>query len=376
MDSLKALAFIVGYFVIIYFIVNYEHKKKSFEIDAKPLSEQTLFRLAIIIPIVSFLYFGVFAWWGKTPVISAHGFKRFIEISTLPLGLLSLTIPFTAVINNIHRTIQTNEQIEQTKRKSESDLFYSHRKDFVSYVGEKIKPSRDVEFTLLKIEYNKKTSYSDEIVRNIIPQKHNLKITIGQLHLIYYRLYYKTTPTKVITLQSNNKKIKINNLLTSLDKYLLEISKLEINKNDSIEIQMEKISKNANAQVKISKCINLLYLSIHSKIESNNLKTLKIQYFNQSHKEWVELELSTLICSDSQLKQMVSDFIKIYNIFLNYDGLSSITLHKYPNIYDFINLDTNYITFCKNNKFQEKYDFKVSYTDNKYKRSFFKKLEQ
>lgn len=107
---------------------------KTYKIDAKPLTQQTLFWLAIVIPIVSFIYFGLFAWWGKTPVLSAHGFERFIKISTLPLGLLSLAIPFTAVINNIHRTVQTNEQINQTKKKNEFDLFYSHRKNFIECV--------------------------------------------------------------------------------------------------------------------------------------------------------------------------------------------------------------------------------------------------
>lgn len=152
-------------------IVNHQHKKKSFEIDAKPLSEQTLFRLAIIIPVVSFFYFGAVVWWGKTPVISTLGFERFIKISTLPLGLLSLAIPFTAVINNIHRTIQTNEQIEQTKRKSESDLFYSHRKYFVSYVSERIKPSSDIDFTLLEIEYKKKFPTKNKSFRNSTQKK-------------------------------------------------------------------------------------------------------------------------------------------------------------------------------------------------------------
>lgn len=73
---------------------------------------------------------------------------------------------------------------------------------------------------------------------------------------------------------------------------------------------------------------------------------------------------------------MLSNFIKIYNVFLNYDGLPSITQHKYPSIYNLINLDTNYITFYKNNEFQEEYYFRVNYTNNKYKRSFFKKLEK
>lgn len=346
---------------------------KTYKIDAKPLTQQTLFWLAIVIPIVSFIYFGLFAWWGKTPVFSAHGFERFIKISTLPLGFLTLAIPFTAVINNIHRTIQTNEQIEQTKRKSESDLFYSHRKDFVSYVNEKIKSVYQFKFNLTKIEYISEYPGSPKKMRTTSPYTCNLALTIGQLHLIYYRLYYNTTPTQVITIQSKNKKNRINNLLTALDRYLLQISKLEISKKDSEDIQIGRILKNAEEQIKICKCINLLYLSIHSKIESKDLKTLKIQFYDG--KKWIRFELSTLVCSDSQLKEMLNEFIKIYNILLNYDGLSSITLHKYPNIYAFINTNTSYITFCKNDEFQEDYNFRVTLTDSKYKRSFLNMLE-
>ncbi|EMU8999206.1 hypothetical protein AAA733_002267 [Providencia rettgeri] len=132
------------YLLIITIIFGIARFFKTYKIDAKPLTQQTLFWLAILIPIVSFIYFGLFAWWGKTPVFSAHGFERFIKISTLPLGLLSLAIPFTAVINNIHRTVQTNEQIEQTKQKNKNDIHFSHQKfaiDFFSvYIQKKIKP--------------------------------------------------------------------------------------------------------------------------------------------------------------------------------------------------------------------------------------------
>ncbi|WP_272657027.1 MULTISPECIES: hypothetical protein [unclassified Providencia] len=129
---------------------------KTFKIDAKPLTQQTLFWLAIIIPIASFIYFGLFAWWGKTPVFSAHGFERFIKISTLPLGLLSLAIPFTAVINNIHRTVQTNEQIEQAQDKNKNDLYFSHRKNIIDIFNSLTKEKIDFKFndrSIINISY-------------------------------------------------------------------------------------------------------------------------------------------------------------------------------------------------------------------------------
>ncbi len=137
---------VVGYvsmlLLIIFIAWIYEYKKrrkkpssglKYFEMDEKPLTNQTLFWLAIAVPFFSFCYFGAFSWYGKPILFNADGFERFIKISTLPLGLLSLSIPFIAVINNIHRTIQTNKQIESASVKNNSDLYFSHRKNTIDY---------------------------------------------------------------------------------------------------------------------------------------------------------------------------------------------------------------------------------------------------
>ena len=52
---------------------------------------------------------------------------------------MSLCIPFVAIVNNIHRTIQTDEQIQQTKTKNRTDLFYSHQKNYIEYFNTSIK---------------------------------------------------------------------------------------------------------------------------------------------------------------------------------------------------------------------------------------------
>lgn len=108
-------------------------RRKAFSMDEKPLTKQYLFKQSLRVPCISSLYFGILSWMGHTPQFNSDGFINFIEISKLPIALLSLTIPFVIVVNNIHRTIQTDKQIEEAKRKNLSDSYYSHFKHVVDY---------------------------------------------------------------------------------------------------------------------------------------------------------------------------------------------------------------------------------------------------
>lgn len=93
------------------------------------LGSQTLFWLVVLSPLTYFGIFGAFAWQGYDVSMTAEGFKKFIDISTLPIALLSLSIPLTALVTYLHSTAQTAKQIE----KNEHELFYLHRREFVYY---------------------------------------------------------------------------------------------------------------------------------------------------------------------------------------------------------------------------------------------------
>jgi hypothetical protein len=99
--------------------------------NAEPLTRQPLFTAAIAIPIISFLALGYICWSGHSLDISASGFNNFLAISKLPLGALSLSIPFGVVVNNVHRTIQTDKQIKEAEKKNKIDFFYAHRKNTI-----------------------------------------------------------------------------------------------------------------------------------------------------------------------------------------------------------------------------------------------------
>jgi len=105
-----------------------------------------LFWLVILVPIFYFFEFGYFSWQGRSVSLSAAGFTKFIDISKLPIGLLSLSIPLTALVAKLHSTAQTakqiklsNKQIDIAEAKNNQDLFYLHRREFIAYyqqVGE------------------------------------------------------------------------------------------------------------------------------------------------------------------------------------------------------------------------------------------------
>lgn len=80
---------IMFYVVMLIYILYLTYKYKWYLLNEQNLIKQKLFWLSIGIPVLSFFYFGIFAWWGKVPVLSAHGYTRFYEISKFPLMLLN-----------------------------------------------------------------------------------------------------------------------------------------------------------------------------------------------------------------------------------------------------------------------------------------------
>lgn len=125
-----------GYPLIIFVVyiigeILYLKATNGFNMNTRPLTEQRLFWSAIRIPLIAFLWFGIFSWKGTGLLISSEGFNNFLNISKLPLACLSLSLPLGVIVNNIHRTIQTNKQIEETEKKNKNDIYYSHIKFIV-----------------------------------------------------------------------------------------------------------------------------------------------------------------------------------------------------------------------------------------------------
>ncbi|ATX04282.1 hypothetical protein CU079_23040 [Citrobacter freundii] len=100
------------------------------------LLKQPLFIASILIPLHTFLIYGLWIWKDYSLNFTSSGFNNFLEISKLPLLLLASAVPLAAIVNNIHRTIQVEKQITETSRKNHSDSYYTHLK-FVTESFEK-----------------------------------------------------------------------------------------------------------------------------------------------------------------------------------------------------------------------------------------------
>lgn len=99
-----------------------------FELSHKNLFNQPLFFISIFIPLYLFLSIGMWSWQGHSIDFTSYGFNNFLTISKLPLLFLASSVPLTSIVNNIHRTIQTEKQITETEKKNITDSYFTHFK--------------------------------------------------------------------------------------------------------------------------------------------------------------------------------------------------------------------------------------------------------
>lgn len=171
----------------------YLYKVKAFHMNAEPLTHQPLFKAAIIAPIVSFFLLGTITWTGHNFKIDSDGFNTFLNISKLPLAALSLSIPLGVIVNNIHRTIQTDKQIKEAEKKNKIDGFYAHRKNTIemfenlpfksfNVVGKKHTLSFDNNYSIYRECYPFASTTSDNFVAEsyFTDRAKNLWIYLGQ----------------------------------------------------------------------------------------------------------------------------------------------------------------------------------------------------
>lgn len=108
-----------------------------FELDTEHgLIRQGLLWLAIGIPLAMGLAFGLWAWTGYEVSLNAEGYKKFVEISLLPLAIMSTSLPLAALVSRFHSTQQAARQIILSKSKNNLDAYYAHRKSMFEYFKE------------------------------------------------------------------------------------------------------------------------------------------------------------------------------------------------------------------------------------------------
>lgn len=193
MDISYSLFLLGFYFIAIIIYAFYLYKINAFRMNAEPLTNQHLFWAAIIIPFSAFIVVGIICWYGKSLRLDSTGFDNFLSISKLPLALLSLSLPFGVVVNNVHRTIQTDKQIKEAERKNKADGFYSHRKNTIEIfenlpfrsfevVGKTHQIKFDNNYTTYKYCYPNAstTSYDFEADEHFTVRTHNIWLALKE----------------------------------------------------------------------------------------------------------------------------------------------------------------------------------------------------
>ncbi|MEQ4671844.1 hypothetical protein AB7W30_16580 [Providencia manganoxydans] len=248
------------YFHAIATIMTVAYVAKPFGMDSKPLTQQSLFWLAIIIPIFSFLYFGIFSWYPFEIQLGGENYKDFIVNNAFPLGLLSLSIPFTAIVNNIHRTIQTDAQINQTHSKNSIDLYLNHKKSAIEFFEKNLKYSLSIKIipnTLSKVQ----NSYTGQKLEE-------LKLTLTTEIYIKnpYYLYNK------IFITSENAKSIIPSLSNISEQYLDDV------KNQWMIINKIFKENNSPSEYEETERYKIFILSLNTESK----KMMEILCINQS----------------------------------------------------------------------------------------------
>ncbi|WP_411696597.1 hypothetical protein [Enterobacter pasteurii] len=297
---------------VIYLYIEYKQLKSKggFSMNEKPLSEQLLFRAAIRVPLISFIFFGCFAWSGHPPSFTSKGFSNFIERGKLPLGLLSLSIPFLAVINNMHRTIQTDAQIKESKKKNLSDLFYSHQKNTTEYF------STHIQYTL-QAGNSQLNSHEERFIK----VKHT------------YKLYQKLFPQS--SALDNN--FTLSKEYIKLIKSIWVKINLLLNEENYKYVQGEKKSYKARQ----AKNVHSLELCIRKLSRKLYLNEIKFKYIFQLY-EHEKFTLHTGIQSEDDLKNIIKCFWVITNDIFLIGNEVILKKSDYPNIDRYLVSTRNY----------------------------------
>ncbi|WP_259472859.1 hypothetical protein [Citrobacter portucalensis] len=276
------------YFAILSMTLYLFYARKWYKLTEKSLFEQKLFWLSIGLPLFSFFYFGIFSWWGKSPVLSAHGYNRFYEISKFPLMLLASSVPLGAIVSNIHRTIQTETQLSRTehqielvKIKNKSDSFYAHQKSYADIF-------KTVPSFLVNREFN----------------EHNIDIKYIELSISHPYILYMNIFTQS-SIDNGYDKTVSKNFILRVEKYYKDINK-------SIKSCFKKDISLSNKLMFLQQLeINIILLC----------RELGIDYRHEKHEFWaydpILLKGFTISFSDEkQIKQMIT-------------GLRDLLVHLY-----------------------------------------------
>lgn len=206
--SVRPRLFIPFTLLIPFFLVIIFHYNGWLRLTHKNLLKQPLFVTSIALPVYLFVMYGLWAWKDHSINFTSDGFNNFLEISKLPLIILASSVPLAAIVSNIHRTIQTEAQINSSETKNSIDRHLAHEKNFV----EKIKEMTT--FTMQNfVDESQKYYTHNEQNKTKLLTSHEVKIS--NPYLLYSNIY-KNSNININSDYSPDNEFK-DNILNILD---------------------------------------------------------------------------------------------------------------------------------------------------------------
>ncbi|HHR0587315.1 hypothetical protein ACU60Q_03455 [Klebsiella aerogenes] len=286
-----------------------------FELNDNNLFKQPLFIVSILLPFYYFILFGCWVWRDHSLQLTTDGFANFLNISKLPLLLLASSVPLASIVNNIHRTIQTESQIQSAKVKNNADAYYSHLKLFIETISS---------FPTLVLEYiPTQTDRTRHVAAEVASHAYiessekvnTYEVKIVFPHKLYNNLFQSSQNTGAIYSPSPKFTQKIINAWNELDKEIIGIKKGDL-KSEIISLISTDL-----------KIINLMKL-----LKVNTIQR-KYSYIYNHNNEYV---FNTTYFSEPEIKAVV---YWLYNITCDiYDlaGNSQILENKHQRLLKYL----------------------------------------
>ncbi|MDK9605352.1 hypothetical protein [Lelliottia wanjuensis] len=129
-NDYPTLFLITNLFSIVFLIVVF-YSFSWLKLDDDNLLKQPLFIASILVPLHTFLVYGLWVWKDHNIAFTSDGFSNFLNITKLPLIILASSAPLAAIVNNIHRTIQTKKQIRIAEANNLGSSFHTQQKHLI-----------------------------------------------------------------------------------------------------------------------------------------------------------------------------------------------------------------------------------------------------
>lgn len=259
-------------------------KRRLYKLDHKSLLEQPLFWVSIFVPLATCVFLGLLVWVEKWHSFSltSHGYQRFIEISKLPLLILASAVPLASIVNNLHRTIQTEKQITESEKKNKSDGYYAHAKFQTDY----LKSLPETEFKAKIIQHDGTVSEDSKTFKITYPLS------------LYKKLYPKCDPISGAEYEASKNYIllilkswvNINNILSELHKIRNEINHELLDDMSPLLIKWHQLEMEI---IKICNHLEIIYPTYQKSFSisyDNSRLTTSISSFEEMYKILEALE--------------------------------------------------------------------------------------